>query len=232
MANKKLWLGMLVTTLAFGFILAGCPQDSDNGGLKKGKVYLQSGTGTAKSVRSVRNDNGGEDTIEFLVSNLVLVRDDAPTNGWLIGNFDNTFDGHVNNIGWYDIASLKQAEVSTPLNGAPHSCVRLSIKAIKLKDTFIFYVNGEGQPISNPESQPQGEFALDSNNQFDIVAGDLSKLGSHENAQGAENIGFVGVPAGKEQVEEFIIFVDTSKLLTEDNKLTTDWWECFSFSVQ
>jgi len=224
---------MLVTTLAFGFILVGCPQDSDNGGIKKGKVYLQSGTGTAKSGRSVRNDNGGEDTIEFLVSNLLLVRDDAPTNGWLIGNFHNNFDGQVNNIGWYDIASLKQTEVSTPLNGAPHSCVRLSIKDIKLNGTIIFYLNEQVQAVSNPDSQPQGEIALDNGGQFDIVAGDLAKLGSHENIDdGTPEIEFVGVPAGKQQVEEFVIFVDTSKLLTGDNKLTTDWWECFSLSVQ
>ena len=121
----------------------------------------------------------------------------------------------VNNIGWFDIAGLNRTTVQTPLNNAPHSCIILSIKAIKLNDVLILGTD---------------DIIFDSSI-FDILAGDLSKLGKHESINhGTPTIPFNGV-TGLQQVEEFIVFVDESKLHT-GGILAANWWECFSFSVK
>jgi hypothetical protein len=215
MKNKL--FGVFGMLLVFGLVFVACDMDNNNGNnFSEGKVYFQSSNSRPSlSVRSVAGNS-----IEFLVSNLLLVRDDAPTNGWLIGNFHNS-SGQINNIGWYDIDGLKKATVSTSLNGNPHSCIRMSIKAIKLNGTLIF--------------GNESNIGFDNSGQFDIVAGDLAKLGSHEHINSdTPQIPFAGV-TGLQQVDEFIIVVDESKLLEETEgvlSLSDDWWECFSFSVR
>jgi hypothetical protein len=217
MKSKLSWVfGML---LVFGLVFVACDlgnNDNTENNFSEGKVYFQSSNSRhSLSVRSVAGNS-----IEFLVSNLLLVRDDAPTNGWLIGKFHN-HSGQINNIGWYDIDGLKKATVTTPLNGNPHSCIRMSIKAIKLNEAFIF--------------GNETNIGFDNSGQFDIIAGDLMKLGSHEFIDSnTPQIPFNGV-TDLQQVDEFIIVVDESKLLKETEgvlSLSDDWWECFSFSVR
>ena len=208
MKNAIKLIGIIALVSGIGFFLVSC---GDGGNPpQEGKVFFQSlNNGVQQNARNL-----SENKVEFLVSNLLLVRDDASTNGWLIGNFD-AGGPKINNIGWFDIAGLNRTTVKTPLNNAPHSCIRLSIKAIRLNDELIF---GEDLSFNNEK-------------QFDIVAGDLSKLGKHEYINnGTPNIPFIGV-TGLSQVDEFIIFVDESKLHT-NGILADDWWKCFSFSVK
>jgi hypothetical protein len=46
MANKKLWLGMLVTVLAFGLVMTGCEQDDEDDGGGSGPLALSAFEGT------------------------------------------------------------------------------------------------------------------------------------------------------------------------------------------
>ncbi|MCL1929006.1 MAG: hypothetical protein FWG07_09495 [Treponema sp.] len=209
------------------FCLAVISCDTGSTSIPDGQVFFQSGTSDARNVRSVSGDN-----VEFLVSNLLLVRDDAPTNGWLIGESPS-----VNNIGWYDVAGLNRTTVCTPLNNAPHSCIRLSINAIRVNDTIIWHNGAGGWPPGFDYLSQYDRFSLAGIwPPFDIIAGDKSKLGKHEyiGIGGMDNdtpeIPFNGV-SGLMQVNEFIIFVDETKLHT-NGTIESDWWECFSFSVR
>jgi hypothetical protein len=214
MKNAIKLIVAIALVIAIAFAMTACKNDD---GEKEGKVYFQSGSNS--SVKSARSLSTGKD-IKFLVSNLLLVVDKPEKGGgnaWIVG--DDNPNHPKNNIGWYDIDGLKKEPIFPTVNlqGQPHSCIRLSIKAITLNGNYIF------------GSEANSDFT--NGGQFDIVAGDLSKLGKHEFVNpGTPEIPFVGVN-GINYIETVIIYADESKLLKADDTLADEWWNCFSFSV-
>jgi hypothetical protein len=102
MKNVLKLFGIIALVTVIIFSMTACKDD----GWLEGKIYFQSGNGSAKGARY----NAAEDKIEFLVSNLLLIPDYGDFHCWLIGgNFRTHKKGVITNIGWYDIKGLKNA---------------------------------------------------------------------------------------------------------------------------
>jgi hypothetical protein len=196
--------------LAFGILFSACDDGSTDPG--PGKLFFKNKNNSSnKNIRSVTITGN---KVEFYVTRFILKNASQYHGGaWIIG--DGIITDENKNRAWYDTDGLNQAEVYNHLGGQPHSCIILSINAIKLNDEIIL------------------EKDLTPGHGIDIVAGDSTKMGAE--AVGAPKIiPFDGV-TGIDNITEFIIYVDETKLLKVEGGelvLVDDWWNCFSFFVR
>jgi hypothetical protein len=206
-----------------GFSLISCNLFS-----KGGQAFFLSET--AAGSRSARN-TGGSDTIEFLVTRLMLKDDTAGGGVWIVGSGAHTGD-HAGFSAWFDIEGLQQADFYNQPGNKPHSCVYLSIRAIRINDNLYSFNQQNNSPemISFAGNKGDIPIGIHEGPAFDIIAGDLNKLGPGEHGGGVVpmNIPFQGV-SGIRNIEEFIIIVDESKL-HNNGILAPEWWKSFSFS--
>jgi len=216
------FFGVITLVAVFGFFLVSCDDDNDSQG---GKAYFKNANDiSSKNALSARSVIEAYD-IEFLVYRLMLKDDTGEGGVWVIG-------GNQGGIpGWYDIDGIQKANFGNQPQGRSHSCVFLTISAIKINDKLYHGTGGSGMNpflgnkediTTNPHQGGHG---------FGIIAGDINKLGPGELTFGDEKeISFQGVN-NMQNIDEFIIIIDTSKL-HNDEILASNWWECFSFIVR
>jgi len=224
MKNKITFLGFIVFVMALGFSLIGC-NDGGNGNRGGMAFFLCEDNFGSRSARSARSVSG--DTVELLVTRLMLKDDTREGGVWVIGGNEG------GNPGWYDIEGLQKAAFGNQPQGRPHSCLYLSIKAIRINDNLYRFNEQPNSPAMIPFAGDKGAIPTSphAGPSFDIIAGDLNKLGPGEHGGGVipMEIPFQGV-SGMQNIEEFIIIIDQSKL-HDNGTLRTNWWESFSFFV-
>lgn len=215
--NIKIIFSAILLVLA-SFMFTTCDDIGTIIGTIKGvQTYFQS-DGSERSVRSTRSASG--DRVEFFVSNLLFGHDSGSGSTKIIAFPPSS----RNNGGWYDINGINRARVYHSGSPERSSLMRFSIKGVRINDN-VYSINestGAGTLYT-------GSFTYDNNNQFDIIAGDITKPGNQFISPTAPVLPMKSIPNMRE-VKEFILKVDESKLHT-DGVLEANWWECFSFVV-
>jgi hypothetical protein len=214
MKIKKFFTIVLLALISFAFTT--CDMMGTIVGTLSGmQTYFQSGN----NARASASVSGAR--VEFFVSNLLFGHDSGNGSAWIIGFPPSSH----NNGGWYDIDGINRARVYLQNNSEQSSLMRFSIKGIRIDNTIykIDQNSGEG-------TQYTGSFSYDNNDQFDIIAGDITKSGNQFLNPASPVLPMDSIP-DLLKVKEFVLLVDESKLHI-NGVLKDDWWNCFSFSIR
>ena len=202
---------VLAVFVLCGFVLISCDKP-DHGG----EAFF-------RNAKSARNVSGTKFEIEFLVTGMMLKDDTRGGGVWLIGG------NNASAPGWYDIAGIKRSKFHGQPQGRLHSCILLSIQAIRINDKLYVQDWVDGIPSLHPFDGNKKDITFSFGNGFHIIAGDITKFGPGQGIEhDAKQLQFSGVEG--QDIKEFIIQIDETKLHNEGT-LLEDWWNSFSFRV-